>query len=172
MMKIKFRNILRVSFLIILCLILVVLFHRYEGYERRALLFELTREWIIFYLVLVELSLFLMRKLKSFYGLFKRIVFVLISGIPLIILILFMINDIYKLSMDAFVLGYHSKEVMIIDRYSQYKTSDKVKITVDGEIYTYSLYPGYIDAKKGKHYQANLFKMSKIMISVKERNND
>ncbi|MDQ0196437.1 hypothetical protein J2T20_004849 [Paenibacillus wynnii] len=78
-----------------------------------------------------------------------------------------MISSIYKISMDAFVLGYHSKEVMIIDRNWKYRSSDKVTIEVDGEIYTYSLNPSYTEAEKGKSYQANLFTMSKIIIVVK-----
>ncbi|WP_307592076.1 hypothetical protein [Paenibacillus wynnii] len=166
-MKIKFRNILRICFFIILCLIVTVLLLRYEGYELRAILIGLIREWLAFYLVLVELTLFSMRKFKSFNELWKRVVFVSISGFPYIILFLFMISSIYKISMDAFVLGYHSKEVMIIDRNWKYRSSDKVTIEVDGEIYTYSLNPSYTEAEKGKSYQANLFTMSKIIIVVK-----
>ncbi|MNC80026.1 hypothetical protein D3C75_1326810 [compost metagenome] len=70
------------------------------------------------------------------------------------------------------MLGYHSKEVMIIDRYRQYRSSDRVRVEVDGEIHMYSLYPGYTEAETGKSYQANLFSMSKILIAVKESNED
>ncbi len=167
-MRMKFRNIFRMIFLLIFCLMVVVIVFKYSGYERRALLFELTREVAILYIFLIELTLALLKNYKHFKSAWKKVILYMVSVFAIFSIVLFIVN-IYKLSMDAFVFGYNTKEVTILNRNWQYKSSDKVRVEFEGGIYTYSLLPGYTEVDTSKSYLVNIFKLSKIMIAIEEK---
>lgn len=130
-MKIKFKTFLRISFLMIFCFMAFGVFLMYSGYERRALLFEITRGYAFLYIVLIEFTLVMIKNKRIFDNIWKKMIMYLVSSFAIFFLFVATIN-LYEISLDAFVLGYDSKEVIAIDRNWQYRSSDKVRVEFEG----------------------------------------
>ncbi|OKP84362.1 hypothetical protein A3848_24065 [Paenibacillus sp. P32E] len=79
--------------------------------------------------------------------------------------------NIYQLSVDALVMGYSTEEAAVVERLSQYRASDKVKVVIDGEEHTYTLPPSYTEVRPMHSYQVHIFHKSKLLIAVKPLSN-
>ncbi|OKP76018.1 hypothetical protein A3842_18815 [Paenibacillus sp. P3E] len=166
----KTRNTIRVAFAAVLLLLDLGIVVKYSGFERRVLLVELTVDIVVSYLLLVEYTLAVRRNQALLNTLWKKILGSLFTLFAYLLLLITAIN-IYQLSVDALVMGYSTEEAAVVERLSQYRASDKVKVVIDGEEHTYTLPPSYTEVRPMHSYQVHIFHKSKLLIAVKPLSN-
>ncbi len=143
---------------------------KYTGLERRVLLIELTGDIVVSYLLLVEYTLVVKSK-WTLQGTFWKRMFIYVFTLFAYLFLLITSNNTYQLSVDAFVKGYSTEEVTVVERLSEYRGSDKVKVEIDGEQHTYTLPPSYTEVRPKQSYQVHIFHKSKLLVAVKPISN-
>ncbi|WP_379162106.1 hypothetical protein [Paenibacillus sp. sgz5001063] len=166
----KTRNIIRVAFAAMLLLLDLGIALKYTGLERRVLLIELTGDIVVSYLLLVEYTLVVKSK-WTLQGTFWKRMFIYVFTLFAYLFLLITSNNTYQLSVDAFVKGYSTEEVTVVERLSEYRGSDKVKVEIDGEQHTYTLPPSYTEVRPKQSYQVHIFHKSKLLVAVKPISN-
>lgn len=72
----------------------------------------------------------------------------------------------YNLFVDSFIIGYQSKEVIILSSEKIYNDSDRILVEMDGERKAFYLAPGYVPVEHNSKYLVHVFVKSKIVIPI------
>lgn len=165
-MNLKLINVLRFVTLIILLTVLTVIYFMYEGFERRALLFEFSRTIVILHILTIEFFSFVRKDKRKFDNIWKKMMLSIMIGLSIFFSVLLVFN-FTNLFADAFILGYRAEKVMVLEQSRQYRSSNKVKLKKeDGRIEYYSLSPGYTEVEVNKLYLVHTFQKSRIIIAL------
>ncbi|WP_338552539.1 hypothetical protein [Paenibacillus sp. KS-LC4] len=154
--------------LLVFCVVIImitIIFLMYDKFERNILIFKIATHFIGCYLLFFELFFVMWKAIKSKLVKLKKVLFIgmCIYGFWLGLLSAIQFSNLF---VDSFIMGYQSKEIVILSREKIYNDSDRILVEMNKERKVFSLAPGYVQVEQNSKYLVHVFEKSKIVIPI------
>ncbi|WP_341278969.1 hypothetical protein [Paenibacillus sp. FSL H8-0537] len=127
--------------------------------------FKIATHFVGCYILFFELFFAMWKEIKSNLIKLRNIIFVgiYVCGFWFGLLTAIQFSNLF---VDSFIIGYQSKEIVILSSEKIYNDSDRILVIMDEERKVFSLAPGYVQIEDNSKYLVHVFVKSKIVIPI------